>query len=195
MSESTADAVTGSDASATTPSQTGPPMTETSGSTAAVDTETSTQSAGEEESTAGSSGTSETASGGTDDPWTLCASATTEGACEAIEIPTGDWGKPSCQWLTVHTLPANGEMCELLDSGPQCLFFSGFIEGCLGGGSCGVPEQGQMYIRDLGGTTELIFYPYPEICGPYPTARVGEPDWVDCVEPPHSACECVCEVT
>jgi hypothetical protein len=49
-----------------------------------------------------------------------------------------------------------------------------------------------MMIRDIGGATELIFYPMDRICGPAAEAPPDEPPWIDCGEPSHPACECVC---
>jgi hypothetical protein len=92
----------------------------------------------------------------------------------------------------VHTLQVDGETCELLESTPRCIFFRGFLEGCGIGGGCEVPNEGEMYVRDLDGTVELLFYPYDDICGPLPSASPEEPDWMDCVEPPHAACDCIC---
>ncbi|MFO0631784.1 MAG: hypothetical protein U0168_02935 [Nannocystaceae bacterium] len=52
--------------------------------------------------------------------------------------------------------------------------------------------DGPMMIRDIGGATELIFYPMDRICGPAAEAPPDEPPWIDCAEPSHPACECVC---
>jgi hypothetical protein len=76
---------------------------------------------------------------------------------------------------------------------PRCVYFSGFLTGCGGGPSCGAENEGQMFIREIDGLVELLFYPTDDICGPLPTAAPDEPPWIDCARPTHPACMCICD--
>jgi hypothetical protein len=191
----TTTAASESSSSASTSGISGGGSTEGSVSTSPVDS-SGPDSEGGSSSTSQQSGASESSTGAhSDDPASLCAAAMTEGECDGVAIEPGQLGQASCVWLDVHTTQlADDDACSAAASSARCMLFAGFLTGCGGGPGCPPPNGGQMYLRELaGGTVELLFYPEDDICGPLPTAAQDEPDWVDCGEPYHAACECICD--
>ena len=134
---------------------------------------------------------------GTEDPYELCASAVTRDACEAIDVAARSDIQlpfPSCQWRDVYTLDTTAG-CELLSTEARCILYFGYEQGCGFGPGCLQPGlDGPKRIRHLDATTELIFYPMDEICGPSAAAPPDEPQWIDCEEPSDPACECICDL-
>lgn len=138
--------------------------------------------------------TSTSTTGENSDPFMMCASAGSAEECAAIIFPDGpETQQPSCHWRDVHTVGATVS-CELISTEQRCIFFDGFLLGCGGGGSCGEPNEGEPFSREVGGAMELLFYPIEEVCGPVPTAPPDEAQWERCGRPPHPVCTCICDL-
>jgi hypothetical protein len=187
----------GSSGGATTSSSTGAsdPTFPADGTTVSDDDTSGAVETGEPPGSTSDSTTTSSSSSDTgaeaEDPYALCASARSEVECEATAIEwTESINNPSCQWRDVYTVQITDDSCVLADAAPRCILFHGYLQGCGGGPAC--PGEDKIYVRDLGSTVEVHFYPYDDICGPTAHAPPDEPDWTDCGFPYHPACDCIC---
>lgn len=121
-----------------------------------------------------------------------CEAALSERDCESITLrSTPERQSPSCQWLDIHTVETS-RACTLTSSTPRCVLFFGNLLGC-GGPGCAYPNDGELIVRDLGDTSEILIYPGDDVCGPRPAAPDGESQWETCAENDNSACGCICD--
>lgn len=135
-------------------------------------------------------------SGSSDDYYSQCAAAMSEGECEGIVLESNrEFPNPVCQWRDIHSVEFSIDTgCALAGTAQRCVLFFGYLQGCGGGPECPGAE-GKSYVRDIDTGVEVLFYPYDSICGPFPEAPPDEPEWLPCDgRPDHEACACICDV-
>lgn len=120
-----------------------------------------------------------------------CDMALSQRECEGIRLASApEFQSPTCRWLDVYGVEVSPS-CTLIESSPRCVLFFGNLLGC-GGPGCEFPNDGELYVREVDGTAELLIYPDDELCGPLPAAPADQSQWESCSKSSTAACECFC---
>lgn len=120
-----------------------------------------------------------------------CDEALSQRECEGIRLTSEpEFQSPSCRWLDVYGVEVSPS-CTLIESSPRCVLFFGNLLGC-GGPGCEFPNEGELYVREVDGTAELLRYPEDEVCGPLPAAPEDQSQWESCENSSNPACDCLC---